>query len=70
MTLGTSPRKVQSYAWQISDAMQADAASPERLLCLAVIARFIEDRRRDPATEDIDEGWALMAGVPPEWMQP
>ena len=56
-----------SYANRMTDALKGHVANPQRLLALAVIARWVEDRRRDPAEEIGDEWWDL-ADIPREWV--
>jgi hypothetical protein len=58
---------MKSYAWLMTDAFKADAHNPAQLLVLAVVARWVEDRRRDPSIE-IGEEWIELAGVPRSWM--
>ena len=67
MTVGTSPCSMKSYAWMVTDAFKADAFSPARLVALAVIARWMDDRRKNPALE-IGEEWIELAGVPKGWL--
>lgn len=52
-----------SYSWRMTDAMKADADSPARLLALAVIARWLDDRRADPEAV-LGEEWIEVAEVP------
>jgi hypothetical protein len=47
--------------------MTSDARSPERLLALAVILRWIEDAQADP-TVILGAEWIDIADVPRTWL--
>lgn len=55
------------YGVLLIDAMTSDARSPERLLALAVILRWVEDAQSDP-TVVLGAEWIDVADVPRTWL--
>ena len=57
-----------SYANRMTDALKGHVDSPSRLLALAVIARWAEDRRSGKTVDDIGDEWLEVADISREWL--
>ena len=59
---------MKSYSWRQSDAFEGEVTDPLRMLALAVVSRWVDDRNKNPS-EPAPHAWLEAAGIPEAWLE-